>query len=837
VLTLAQAAVGAAMPLAGKSPTQLASDGLASAPKTMSDEHLKPGFTLDHYAILSLIGSGGMGDVYLCDDDQTGRRVAVKVLRKDALDRHDFVKRVRQEARILASLNHPNIVTLYGVGVTQDHGHHLIVMEYLDGKSLAKLIRHYGKLRPRDALSYAYQAAKGLQHAHYYGVVHRDIKPENMMILRTGELKLLDYGIAKVLGQTFTSGGSALLGTPAYAAPEQIRGLEVTTATDVYSLCMSVYEALSGRYPYSLEEGFFPSREIAQQNHLAAEAISLFGEVVGVSQALSDGLLAGLSKDPKKRPSAKNLRRLFFRERQNLPVNEQTTHAPLARRDDEDDEDDEDQIAGPDLVSGLEPEGNAKSVMMRLEGGVATFTGDEESPALVTTVPANDQHPGVPNASVFVQGSVHASPRAAADADASTAANATTAPVSATAFAPTEPTPPDLAPTEKRVTPAPLPAMPAAHLDGHQPGTVSKSTQLMFQMTVAEARAFYERKQAESAGKVDAEEAARTRAEAERVEAARIEAARAEEEEARAEQEERARVEAERSRKAAEAEAAKVDALAAARGKWNEPAPDTSKESERAYARLREEYREAELARRRKQEEAIEAAKAAPAAPATTPARSPAPPVTDVDAGGSSPYRYTPPPDLLRSATTPTPAASASRFAPWTPSAPPTGRRLRTAKLQGIDDTPSNEPSATSNASSGDRSKMSKSSAAAADQPGADLDDERFPVKAVAWGVSVAALITLIVGGAYYVHTSPTATAATAATAASAASADSVATAAMQPPVPPVDATPPVTTATANPSGSASTPAGKPSVAPRATARPAPPHASAKAKGLKPLVE
>jgi len=188
--------------------------------------------TLGHYEIIRPIGAGGMGEVFVARDPKLGRKVAIKLLPSRLAGDRDTLSRFTQEARSASALNHPNIVTIHEVGATEDAP--FIVMEYIDGRDLRTLIGE-GPLPVRQVLDIATQIADGLAAAHERGIVHRDLKPENIMLTRDGYVKILDFGLAKVIGPApegehtiqldmpGTMPGT-ILGTVGYMSPEQATG-------------------------------------------------------------------------------------------------------------------------------------------------------------------------------------------------------------------------------------------------------------------------------------------------------------------------------------------------------------------------------------------------------------------------------------------------------------------------------------------------------------------------------------------------------------------------------------------------------------------------------------
>ena len=205
------------------------------------------------YRVLKKLGQGGMGSVYFAEQMAVSRNVALKVVHGDFARDAEFVKRFRLEARLAASLNHRNVVTIYDFDQAED-GSLFIAMEYLNGRTLAEVVRQDGVCAVERALRLSLQIAQGLEAAHSAGVIHRDIKPQNIMVLNgEDQIKLMDFGIARlsdVGGPGLTRTG-VVMGTPAYMSPEQIEGGEITRQTDVYAFGVVLYELLTGRVPFA----------------------------------------------------------------------------------------------------------------------------------------------------------------------------------------------------------------------------------------------------------------------------------------------------------------------------------------------------------------------------------------------------------------------------------------------------------------------------------------------------------------------------------------------------------------------------------------------------------
>ncbi|HYE66088.1 MAG TPA: protein kinase, partial [Pyrinomonadaceae bacterium] len=215
---------------------------------------------LGRYEIRSLLGKGGMGEVYLAQDTTLRRPVAVKLLPADFTQHQERLRRFKQEAYAASALNHPNILTVHEIGA-QD-GSHYIITEFVEGESLRQRIGQM-RLELREVLDVGIQTASALAAAHEAGIVHRDIKPENIMLRRDGYVKVLDFGLAKLIEQQspaldteapttplLNTGAGALMGTVQYMSPEQARGLSVDARTDIWSLGCVLYEMIAGRPPF-----------------------------------------------------------------------------------------------------------------------------------------------------------------------------------------------------------------------------------------------------------------------------------------------------------------------------------------------------------------------------------------------------------------------------------------------------------------------------------------------------------------------------------------------------------------------------------------------------------
>ena len=213
------------------------------------------GVTLSgRYRLQRLIATGGMGQVWEAVDSRLGRRVAIKVLKQEYSSDPEFIERFRAEARTVAMLNHPGIAAVHDYGETEMDGEGrtaYLVMELVNGEPLNSVIKRTGRLSLRHALDMLEQTGRALQVAHAAGLVHRDVKPGNILITPTGQVKLTDFGIAKAVDAAPVTQTGMVMGTAQYIAPEQALGEDATAASDVYSLGVVGYEAVSGKRPFT----------------------------------------------------------------------------------------------------------------------------------------------------------------------------------------------------------------------------------------------------------------------------------------------------------------------------------------------------------------------------------------------------------------------------------------------------------------------------------------------------------------------------------------------------------------------------------------------------------
>jgi beta-lactam-binding protein with PASTA domain/tRNA A-37 threonylcarbamoyl transferase component Bud32 len=242
------------------------------------------------YRIVRKLGTGGMANVYLAEDEVLGRRVAIKILNDRHAGDDQFVERFRREAKNAASLSHPNIVSIYDRGEAE--GTYYIAMEYLDGRSLKELIVARGPAPVNIAIEYARQILAAIRFAHRHGIVHRDIKPHNVLVDGEGRLKVTDFGIARAGASQMTEAGS-IIGTAQYLSPEQAKGAPVDQTSDLYSVGVVLYELLTGVVPFS---GDTPV-EIAMK-HLSSTPEPPSVKRAEVPRELDLVVMRALAKDP-----------------------------------------------------------------------------------------------------------------------------------------------------------------------------------------------------------------------------------------------------------------------------------------------------------------------------------------------------------------------------------------------------------------------------------------------------------------------------------------------------------------------------------------------------------
>jgi beta-lactam-binding protein with PASTA domain/predicted Ser/Thr protein kinase len=243
------------------------------------------------YTVLQRIGSGGMADVWLADDSHLQRQVALKVLHARFAQDGEFVERFRREAEAAAGLQHPNVVAVFDRGEVD--GTYYIAMQYLEGRTLKQLID--AGLTPEQAVGLIRQVLEGARFAHRHGVVHRDLKPQNVIVDAEGKATVTDFGIARAGVSEITQVGS-VMGTPHYLSPEQAQGFDVTAVSDLYSIGVMLYEALTGRVPFEADSAVAVAMKQVSQAPQRPSSIN-----PRVSPALDAAVMRALEKEPGQR--------------------------------------------------------------------------------------------------------------------------------------------------------------------------------------------------------------------------------------------------------------------------------------------------------------------------------------------------------------------------------------------------------------------------------------------------------------------------------------------------------------------------------------------------------
>jgi serine/threonine protein kinase len=255
------------------------------------------GTVAGNYRVVEEVGSGGMGKVYRGVDLTLDRDVAIKVLRPELMSKDQIVNRFRSEALTLAKLNHPHIAMLYSFFRHEEF--FLMVLEFVRGERLDRRMQRYGTLPFEDAMAIFSQVLQAISYAHKRGIIHRDLKPNNIMITEAEEVKVMDFGIARVVGTERMTQEGLLVGTLEYMAPEQIRGSEPSPQTDIYSLGIMFYEMLTGRLPFTCKSQYELMRA-----HIELPPLPPSQFVPDMLPHVESAILAALSKEPADRFSS-----------------------------------------------------------------------------------------------------------------------------------------------------------------------------------------------------------------------------------------------------------------------------------------------------------------------------------------------------------------------------------------------------------------------------------------------------------------------------------------------------------------------------------------------------
>jgi serine/threonine-protein kinase len=264
---------------------------------------IMPGARFGRYEVERHLGRGGMGDVYLVRDTIINRRAALKTIRPDTNLAPKEIIEMRQrfyrEAQTAGALTHPNIVTIYDVG--EDLGMSYLVMEFFEGETLTQRMKKQ-RFTVAQIKHVIYHAGMGLDYAHANGVVHRDVKPDNIMVSNAGLVKVMDFGIARIVESDLTKTGS-VIGTPAYMSPEQVNGQKIDGRSDIFSLGVILYELLTGRKPFTGQTVSSLMFAIVKADHAQPSALD-----AKVHVNWDEILRKALAKDRDERyPSAKEL--------------------------------------------------------------------------------------------------------------------------------------------------------------------------------------------------------------------------------------------------------------------------------------------------------------------------------------------------------------------------------------------------------------------------------------------------------------------------------------------------------------------------------------------------
>lgn len=271
----------------------------------------------NRYEVFQHIGQGGMADVFLAIDTILNRQVAIKILRSELCTDAVSILRFEREAQAATTLSHPNIVEIYDVG--EYKGHHYIVMEYVPGKTLKKVIKDRGALLTEEAVDIAKQLASATQEAHHRGIIHRDIKPQNVIVKSDGSVKILDFGIALAKGSMQLTQANNVMGSVHYLAPELAKGEPASVQSDIYALGIVLYEMVTGDVPFKADTAVQVALMQMRNTMPSARAVN-----PGIPQSVENVILKATAKDPNMRYRSCNemledLRTCLREERLNEP--------------------------------------------------------------------------------------------------------------------------------------------------------------------------------------------------------------------------------------------------------------------------------------------------------------------------------------------------------------------------------------------------------------------------------------------------------------------------------------------------------------------------------------
>src|SRR6056297_3684140 len=248
----------------------------------------------DRYKIKKQRGSGGMALVYEAQDILLDRKVAIKMLRPEFVSDEDFINKFRHEAKAVARITHPNVVSIYDIVESENSLY--LVMEYIEGKDLKSLIQKRGKLSVVEALDIANQVTAGVEVAHENNIIHCDIKPHNILITDNNQVKVTDFGIARAVTSSTMTITDTIMGSAHYFSPEQAQGKEINTYSDIYSIGVVLYEMLYGKVPFNGESPISVALK-----HIQNEPKELKEVLPSVPEKVNELIMKTLAKDPEKR--------------------------------------------------------------------------------------------------------------------------------------------------------------------------------------------------------------------------------------------------------------------------------------------------------------------------------------------------------------------------------------------------------------------------------------------------------------------------------------------------------------------------------------------------------